>query len=278
MSKAHWSSDPPQSQGTWVGSLEEAKLKCVEDHRCELVCYHSKTGRVQLYQNIERALKEVEGGRKGWKEILQKAPYWQEDGWVCLKASPECRRRAFEIAQRKKFEGQKETRESLNELQLLQKSLYRVPPTPFQPQGSLSHDSADFLGKMGFPMGPKASELRSQCTDLASQLANARFVDDLSCSDPLWVKRSRLASQDRWQECCPTDHGLDCAERVVLPASSCDNCQGVCLDRGESYCLDLGAPGSWQGSGGRVVELMSLAPWPAPWPKRSSKASCASFL
>ena len=33
--------------------LEEAKDRCIEDYRCEVVCYHSKTGRTQYYQNFE---------------------------------------------------------------------------------------------------------------------------------------------------------------------------------------------------------------------------------
>ena len=27
------------------------------------------------------------------------------------------------------------------------------------------------------------------------------------------------------------------------------------------YCLELGSPGSWEGSGGKVVELMSASLW-----------------
>ena len=100
--------------------LEEAKDRCIGDYRCEVVCYHSKTGRAQYYQNFEslgsqvarlkmalaedllrfsldspgasvcfrlrKALREVEPGRKGWNELLQKAPPWEQNGWMCLQA------------------------------------------------------------------------------------------------------------------------------------------------------------------------------------------------
>ncbi|CAK9051686.1 PPM-type phosphatase domain-containing protein [Durusdinium trenchii] len=243
----------------WVGSLQEAKDKCIGDHRCEVVCYHSKTGKAQYYQNFRKALGEVESGKKGWKEILQKAPPWQEDGWTCLQASPKCRRQAAEIAQKKREAGLKETMDALNELSLLKQSLHRLPPSPFQPQGSFSHDSADFLGKLKFPTGEEAQELRQECTNIASKVINAEEVSDLgSCSERIWVHRPIKASQGRWQECCASENGLKCMDRFVIPANSCESCQGVCLDIGgkEGYCLELGSPGSWEGSGGKVVELM----------------------
>ena len=37
-----------------VRGLQEAKDKCIGDHRCEVVCYHSKTGKAQYYQNFRR--------------------------------------------------------------------------------------------------------------------------------------------------------------------------------------------------------------------------------
>jgi len=253
-----------RASADWIGSLEEAKDRCIGDYRCEVVCYHSKTGRAQYYQNFEKALREVEPGRKGWNELLQKAPPWEQNGWMCLQASPQCRRNAVEVAQKKQIEGQKETTDTLTEFSLLQRSLHRRPPLPFQPQGSFSHDSADFLGKLKFPMGEKAEELRQGCTDIASKVINATEVEDLDgCSDRIWVHRPMKASQDRWQECCASEHGLKCKDRFTIPAGSCDDCQGVCLDTGaeKGYCLQLGSPGSWEGSGGKVVELMSASLW-----------------
>lgn len=251
----------------WIGSLEEAKDRCIEDNRCEVACYHSKTGRTQYYQNFEKALKEVERGRKGWNRILQKAPPWEQNGWMCLQVSPQCRRRAVELAQKKQVEGRRETTDTLTEFNLLRKSLHRPPPVPFQPQGSFSHDSADFLGKLKFPMGEKAEELRQGCTDIASKVLGATEVQELDeldgCSDRIWVHRPIKASQDRWQECCSGEHGMKCKDRFAIPAANCDDCQGVCLDTGaeKGYCLELGSPGSWQGSGGKVIELMSASLW-----------------
>ncbi|CAJ1342167.1 unnamed protein product [Effrenium voratum] len=232
--------------------------------------------------SARKALKEVEKGKKGWKEVLQKAPSWQEDGWVCLKVSPECRRRAAERAQKKEVEGLKETTDALTEFGLLQKSLHRRPPMPFQPQGALSHDASKFLGELNFPMGKQAKQFREECTDIAAQVINADEVEDVGfCSGRIWVHRPIIDSQDRWQECCKSSKGLKCTDRFVIPADSCKDCQGVCLDKGgkKGYCLRMGEPGSWKGSGGKVVELMSAQAVPvlAAEPLRRRRRSW-SFL
>ena len=258
------------------GSLEEARNKCVEDYRCEVVCYHRKTGKTQLYQHFEEALKELGGSRKAWKEVLQKAPAWYDNDWSCLQVSPSCRRRAAKVARKQEEEGLKETLKSLDELRFLQQSLHGSPPPAFQTQGSLTHDAANFLGLLGFPMGKQASELREKCTDIASQVIRAREVSELGrCSGRIWVHRPIKNSEGRWQECCEDKGGLRCKDRFVIPADSCKDCQGVCLRKShepgdvlqapqapqaedqEGDCLQLGSPGSWSGSGGQVVELMS---------------------
>ena len=61
------------------GDWAEPVWRVVKDHcfTCEIVQTAAR-----------KALGEVESGKKGWKEILQKAPPWQEDGWTCLQARP----------------------------------------------------------------------------------------------------------------------------------------------------------------------------------------------
>ena len=262
-------------QADYAGSLEEARGKCVEDYRCEVVCYHQKTGRTQLYQHIEEALTELGHSRKAWAQLIEKAPAWYDKDWSCLQVLPSCRRRAAESARKREEEGLKDTLDGLGELHLLQQSLRRSPPPAFQTQGALSHDAANFLGLLKFPMGKSAHDYREKCTDIAEKVARAREVSELlGCSDRIWVHRPIKDSQGRWQECCKDQDGLKCKDRFVIPADACKDCQGVCLDKGQEinaqsgdskegqepgFCLQLGSPGSWGGSGGQVVELLSAS-------------------
>ena len=266
-------------EADYSGSLDEARNKCVEDFRCEVVCYHQKTGKTQLYQNFNSALKGLggSGSRTAWKEVLQKAPAWYDKDWTCLQASPSCRRKAAKTAGKKEEAGLKDTLEGLGELRLLQQSLHQPSPPAFQTQGALSHDAANFLGLLKFPMGKQAQELREKCTDIASEVARAREVPELGpfCQGKVWVHRPIKDSMGHWQECCQDHEGFKCKDRFVIPVDHCSNCQGVCLEKGqepgpvqpagddEGECLELGAPGSWSSRSGEVVELMSArAPSP----------------
>ena len=114
------------------------KMALAED----LLGFSLDSPRTSLCFRLRKALREVEPGRKGWNELLQKAPPWEQNGWMCLQAryflrfgavhchvdpqqasaasiillnpclgfeaSPQCRRNAVEVAQKKQIEGQKE--------------------------------------------------------------------------------------------------------------------------------------------------------------------------
>eukprot|EP00931_Biecheleriopsis_adriatica_P036321 TRINITY_DN20923_c0_g3_i1.p1 TRINITY_DN20923_c0_g3~~TRINITY_DN20923_c0_g3_i1.p1 ORF type:complete len:318 (+),score=54.98 TRINITY_DN20923_c0_g3_i1:85-1038(+) len=270
----------------WSGSVEEARDKCAMEPLCEVVCYHKKTGKTQFYSHFEKALKEVERGAKGWNEVLQKGPSHYEKDWACFRTTPTCRKEATKAAEATEKEGKERVETELEKLAWLQRGLSRPPPPPFQAQGSLSGDSATFLGEMGFPSGEKAAELWSTCSSIASQVARAEGIHKAPsvCPNKLFVHRTANEDGDLWQQCCevpaepdpqhpdepsPKPPRLTCTNAWAgLCDGKCSHSDGVCLGLPGSYgdtCIGWGAAGEFDnGEGARVVELKS-ASLPVPF-------------